>query len=105
MRKSMTALAGTVAAVAATMGMMAGPATAAPATVQSEAAASEKCGWYTDWMTNAFYNHCGNTNVVIWVDRTNIGGFQDFEKCVKPGITRLGHWPDMLNAWYIGRTC
>ncbi|WP_086824432.1 DUF6355 family natural product biosynthesis protein [Allokutzneria sp. NRRL B-24872] len=105
MRKSMTALAGTATAVAAAMGMMAGPASAAPASVQGEAAASADCGWYTDWTATGYYNHCGPTNVMIWVDRVNLAGYKDFEKCVKPGITRLGPWPDFKNAWYLGRTC
>lgn len=101
MRKSIRALvAGTGMAAAVVSGSVAAPATAsaAPATVQSP------CGEFTSWMGEIWYNHCGPTNVVIYVDRLNIGGIRDYEKCVSPGETRLGPWPDWQGAWYL-RPC
>ncbi|MFB9904194.1 DUF6355 family natural product biosynthesis protein [Allokutzneria oryzae] len=103
MRKGMrtvVAIAGAVTALAA------GTATAgaAPATEVAQVKASaDPCGWFVSWGTG-YYNHCGPTNVVIYVDRTNIGGFKDYEKCVPPGTTRLGPWPDWKGAWYL-RPC
>ncbi|WP_407638808.1 DUF6355 family natural product biosynthesis protein [Allokutzneria albata] len=48
------------------------------------------------------YNHCGDTNVTITVDR--IRG-ENFEKCVPPGITHIGQWPLYHNAWYVRNRC
>ena len=95
MRKRMraaVAIAGAVTALAAGMGT----ANAAPADV--------RCGGYVNWMGEVVYEHCGPTNVVIYVDRWNIGGIRDYEKCVSPGLTKLGPWPDWQGAHYL-RPC
>ncbi|MFF2502222.1 DUF6355 family natural product biosynthesis protein [Streptomyces sp. NPDC058067] len=63
------------------------------------------CGWYTDWAAHAWYNHCGTGHVVIHVDIVNLGGVPDYDKCVGPGDTYLGSWPNVQGAWYAGRTC
>jgi hypothetical protein len=63
------------------------------------------CGWYTDWTATAWYNHCGPGRVVIHVDVINAGGWPDYDKCVGPGDTWLGSWPNVQGAWYAGRTC
>lgn len=87
------AVAGTMAALVAG----AAPATAAPQKAPSE------CGSY-GWFS-LYYNHCGSTNVVIWVDQINVGGFRDFEMCVKPGRTEIGPRPQYIDAWYINKLC
>ncbi|SDM25345.1 hypothetical protein SAMN04489726_0608 [Allokutzneria albata] len=77
----------------------------APATAT---ASSTKCGVYVDHDypqpdgPQLMYNHCGDTNVTITVDR--IRG-ENFEKCVPPGITHIGQWPLYHNAWYVRNRC
>lgn len=112
MRRSIrAALTGAVAIAAAAVGMGVPPASAnaaVPATAEQAAqpgAAASPCGWYTDWMAGAWYNHCGTGHVVIHVDIVNLGGVPDYEKCVGPGDTYLGGWPNVQGAWYVGRTC
>ncbi|CAM5736440.1 hypothetical protein STENM223S_07693 [Streptomyces tendae] len=79
-------------------------ASAAPAKETSPTVAASPCGWYTV-LSRAYYNHCGTGNVVIFVDRLNIGGIRDYEQCVTPGDHYLGSWPDFQGAWYAGKTC
>ncbi|GAA3987033.1 hypothetical protein GCM10022247_01690 [Allokutzneria multivorans] len=67
-------------------------------------AQAAECGGYVTFMGNVEYNHCGTGNVLIHVDRLNIGGIKDYEKCVPPGITKLGAWPDWKGAHYL-RPC
>jgi hypothetical protein len=67
-------------------------------------AKGDPCGWFAN--PGAYYNHCGTGNVVIYVDRWNIGGIRDYEQCVGPGTTYLGGgWPDYQGAWYVGKSC
>jgi hypothetical protein len=84
-------------------------AASAQATTTGEASLTNSaqdtpCGehWVLDHL---YYNHCGETNVVIRVDRWNIGGISDYDKCVGPGDHSLGWYPDYLGAWYTGRLC
>jgi hypothetical protein len=60
------------------------------------------CG-YIGLSGAAMYNHCGDTRVVIRVDRK--WPLPDEDKCVGPGWTVLGTTIEVLNAWYIGRLC
>ncbi|MFF0746379.1 DUF6355 family natural product biosynthesis protein [Streptomyces sp. NPDC004111] len=102
-----------VATVAVGMtGMSPASASTAPAGVTAAAqqqdgkpgVKGDPCGWFAN--PGAYYNHCGTGNVVIYVDRWNIGGISDYEKCVGPGTTYLGGgWPDFQGAWYVGRSC
>ncbi|MGM1061791.1 DUF6355 family natural product biosynthesis protein [Saccharothrix sp. Mg75] len=105
MRKAFSAAFATVgAAVALTVGLTA-PAAAAPARAQApvQEAAPAPCGSFG--VLSLYYNHCGTTRVVIWVDQINVGGFRDFEMCVGPGETEIGPRPQYIDAWYNGKLC
>ncbi|MEU5084843.1 MULTISPECIES: DUF6355 family natural product biosynthesis protein [Streptomyces] len=94
-----------LAVVAATTVSIAPAVAAAPMQTTGTRQAATACGWRTDWTGHAYYNHCGTGNVVIFVDRLNIGGIRDYEQCVTPGDHYLGDWPDFQGAWYAGKTC
>jgi hypothetical protein len=88
---------------AAALALAAPPASAA--TADPEPAAQFRCGFHVDGSLNALYGHCDappRTDIVINV---NLGGGDNYDMCVKPGVTRLGKFPDVLGAAYTGRLC
>ncbi|MFB9907772.1 DUF6355 family natural product biosynthesis protein [Allokutzneria oryzae] len=87
-----------LAVVAATMGLVAPAASAAPAPARE--AAARQCGGYHHDETWAYYTHCGPTPVNIHID---IAWGPDETRCVKRNsTTNIGLWPRARNAWYIG---
>ncbi|MFB9904293.1 DUF6355 family natural product biosynthesis protein [Allokutzneria oryzae] len=101
MRRTARAVVGTVAAMAAAMSLTALPASGAPV---GDVAKLEKCGFDRKGTpaVQAWYNHCGSGSVWIQVD--HFVGDNTFQ-CVGPGLTLLGVWPDVYDAWYDNRTC
>lgn len=100
MRKALSramAIAGAMAALTFGLNTPAGAETA------TQQAAPEACGSFG--VFSLYYNHCGNTRVVIWVDQINVGGYRDFELCVGPGETEIGPRPQYIDAWYINKLC
>ncbi|MEU8360111.1 DUF6355 family natural product biosynthesis protein [Nonomuraea sp. NPDC048882] len=95
----------TSAAIVATLGLPSAAASAHTTTAgAASSAGSAECGQHWN-LDELWYNHCGETNVIIYVDRWNVGGVRDFEMCVGPGDHHLGWWPDYLGAWYAGKLC
>jgi hypothetical protein len=66
------------------------------------AAAQFTCGFH--WMDGiGYYGHCDappRTDIIIHVE-----GSSERDMCVKPGLTRLGTWPNVTGAYYTGRLC
>ncbi|MEV0617560.1 DUF6355 family natural product biosynthesis protein [Nonomuraea sp. NPDC050404] len=91
-----------VAFAAATIAFAGTPASAAT-TTNTQAAAQLQCGYYKDEGGLSWYGHCDTpprTDVVIHVDTIFA---PDYERCVKPGATRLGY--GIRGAWYTGKLC
>lgn len=65
-------------------------------------AAAEVCGYYEDSVT-AWYNHCGDTHVLIYVDAT--WPRDDWYWCIGPGLWDIGGAGAVNNAWYAGQLC
>ncbi len=87
---------------AAALTLSALPASAA---ADPEPKAQFKCGFHVGDNLDALYGHCDappRTDIVINV---NLGGGDNYDMCVKPGVTRLGKFPDVLGAAYTGRLC
>lgn len=72
-------------------------AAAVPAVAESTIRDSP-CGFYKT-SNSAFYNHCGQTRVLIHLDEYN---GKTSQKCVQPGETYLGRSSDVENAYHIG---
>lgn len=68
----------------------------------SEDVAAQVCGYYEDAVT-AWYNHCGSTHVIIYVDAT--WPRADWTWCIGPGTWDIGGANAVSNAWYSGQTC
>jgi hypothetical protein len=77
---------------------------ATPAHVESgsEGVAAQVCGYYEDAVT-AWYNHCGDTHVIIYVDAT--WPRDDWSWCIGPGVWDIGGAGAVSNAWYAGQVC
>jgi hypothetical protein len=96
--KILTAIGGTLAALALT---------AAPASAGTTATAGSTaevgvfaCGWDPRGAV-AYYNHCGSSNwVLIRVERTF--DRPGYDQCVRPGLTMLGMLYDIKYAWAKG---
>ncbi|MEW9550902.1 DUF6355 family natural product biosynthesis protein [Nonomuraea sp. NPDC050783] len=96
------AIGGTLAALAlATAPAYAGTTAGAAAGSTARAGASA-CGYYEEG-GESYYNHCGNSLVVIRVERWL--GMPGSDWCVAPGTTHLGHSYEIKYAWYTGRLC
>ncbi|MFE1400327.1 DUF6355 family natural product biosynthesis protein [Nocardiopsis dassonvillei] len=92
-----TASAGLMAA-----GLFAASPASAETSPQEAPAPTQVCGYYETAVT-AWYNHCGNTNVWVYIDYTWPKG--DRERCLPPGRSDIGGAREVTNAWYTGRTC
>jgi hypothetical protein len=90
----MRVLAGAVAAPVIALAT-AGGAVAEPGVEQL------RCGYYESDGT-AYYGHCDEpprTDVIIHVDTI----YDDYDLCVRPGLTVLGSALETNNAWYTGQ--
>ncbi|MCP3800054.1 hypothetical protein NLX83_12380 [Allokutzneria sp. A3M-2-11 16] len=91
------------AALAITAGVGAAPASAA--NTDSTASPKADCGWRTDWLGNAYWNNCTGKKELVWVDRLNVGGIQDHEKCLPAGDNYMGNWPDIQGVQSKHKSC
>jgi hypothetical protein len=92
-----------VAVALATAGLLSAGATASTAAADEQAAAQFTCGFHWGGDLYGYYGHCDappRTDIVIHVE-----GGNERDMCVKPGLTRLGKWPDVTYAAYTGRLC
>jgi hypothetical protein len=95
------------ALAAATVALVALPASATAA-AGPEPAAQFRCGFHVDGNLNALYGHCDappRTDIVINVELGWGGDSGNYDMCVKPGVTRLGKYPNVWYAKYTGRLC
>jgi hypothetical protein len=97
MAKGLTARAFTIIA-AAGLGLAATTGAAAAA-----AATGKPCG-YSESDGYAWYNHCTNDGSDVWIDVNSVFG-PDFEKCVHPGLNRIGASWSYRGAHYNGNLC
>ncbi|ANN18225.1 hypothetical protein SD37_22995 [Amycolatopsis orientalis] len=89
------------ASVVAGMTLAGATAVAAPAETTTAYAAKptsmEVCGFYKTAVT-AYYNHCADSCIWIWVDYTRTT--DGWKHIPNRGITDLGGAGDVNNAWY-----
>ncbi|WP_086824682.1 DUF6355 family natural product biosynthesis protein [Allokutzneria sp. NRRL B-24872] len=68
---------------------------AAPASAKAD-----PCGGFG--VFSLYYNHCGPAEKIwIRVDQVDMGGYQDFDKCVGRGTTEIGPRFQYIKAWYL----
>lgn len=97
--KILTAIGGTLAALALTVAPASASATATATSGGTTKAGALACGWDPRGAV-AYYNHCNSDWVLIRVERH----FErpGYDQCVRPGVTILGMLYDIKYAWAKG---
>ncbi|WP_143261587.1 DUF6355 family natural product biosynthesis protein [Allokutzneria sp. NRRL B-24872] len=72
---------------------------AGTANAAESAMAGHPCGYFVI-NNNAYYNHCGPSNVLVHIEKV----FGDDEECLPPGVTPIGLQPWTYGAYYV-RPC
>lgn len=99
----------TAVAALATAGLLSAGATANAAPTEERGTAAQfRCGFHVGSDASALYGHCDappRTDIIINVELGWGGDSGNYDKCVKPGVTKLGTYPAVWYAKYTGRLC